>query len=156
MSPVKCKLISSIGTICAYPPPQAPPFMPKQGPKDGSRSASTVFFSDTVERIGKPYRNGRLPFPRARRRYGSDEDETSTRSFVQSAFLQSAKRFCTELCFVSSERFDPVRINPDALCDVRDRKHSIFLCYFDIRQHSVIIRANAGLCKSFGLFTTDL
>ena len=70
--------------------------------------------------------------------------------FIQNAFLQSAKRFCTELCFVSSERFDPVRINPDPLSDVRDRKHSIFLCYFDIRQHSVIIRANAGLCKSFG------
>ena len=108
------------------------------------------FFADTVERIGKPYRNGRLALPRARRRYGGNKDETSARSFVRSAFLQSAKRFCTELCFVNSERFDPVRINPDALCDVRDRKHSIFLCYFDIRQHSVIIRANAGLCKSFG------
>ena len=36
-SPVKCKLMSSIGTICAYPPPAAPPFIPKTGPKDGSR-----------------------------------------------------------------------------------------------------------------------
>ena len=28
-SPVKCRLISSIGTTCAYPPPAAPPFCTK-------------------------------------------------------------------------------------------------------------------------------
>ncbi len=36
-SPVKCRLMSSIGTIWAYPPPAAPPFMPKTGPSAGSR-----------------------------------------------------------------------------------------------------------------------
>ena len=36
-SPVKCRLISSIGATCARPPPVAPPFTPKQGPSDGSR-----------------------------------------------------------------------------------------------------------------------
>ena len=41
-SPVKCRLISSIGTTCAWPPPVAPPFIPKQGPSDGSRRHSTV------------------------------------------------------------------------------------------------------------------
>ena len=40
ISPVKCKLISSIGTTCAYPPPAAPPFIPKTGPKDGSLIAA--------------------------------------------------------------------------------------------------------------------
>ena len=35
-SPVKCKLILSIGTTWAYPPPAAPPLTPKQGPKLGS------------------------------------------------------------------------------------------------------------------------
>ena len=40
MSPVKCRLMSSIGATCARPPPAAPPFMPKTGPSDGSRSAT--------------------------------------------------------------------------------------------------------------------
>ncbi|MNV15374.1 hypothetical protein D3C71_1060960 [compost metagenome] len=29
--------------ICDLPPPVAPPFMPKHGPRDGSRKAATVF-----------------------------------------------------------------------------------------------------------------
>src|SRR5450756_2803833 len=32
MSPVKWRLMSSIGTTCEYPPPAAPPLMPKTGP----------------------------------------------------------------------------------------------------------------------------
>ena len=43
-SPVKCRFISSIGTICAYPPPAAPPFMPNTGPRDGSLRAAITFF----------------------------------------------------------------------------------------------------------------
>ena len=39
-SPVKWRLMSSIGTTCACPPPAAPPFTPKHGPSDGSRSAT--------------------------------------------------------------------------------------------------------------------
>ena len=38
-SPVKCRLMSSIGSTCAYPPPAAPPFTPNTGPNDGSRVA---------------------------------------------------------------------------------------------------------------------
>ena len=36
MSPVKCRLMSSMGRTWEYPPPAAPPFTPKQGPRDGS------------------------------------------------------------------------------------------------------------------------
>ena len=36
ISPVKCKLISSVGTTRALPPPVAPPLIPKTGPKEGS------------------------------------------------------------------------------------------------------------------------
>ena len=43
MSPVKCKLISSIGNTCAYPPPAAPPLIPITGPSEGSRNAITDF-----------------------------------------------------------------------------------------------------------------
>ena len=43
ISPVKCKLISSLGSIEAKPPPVAPPLRPKTGPKEGSRRASITF-----------------------------------------------------------------------------------------------------------------
>ena len=33
-----------MGTTWEYPPPAAPPLIPKQGPKDGSRNATKVFF----------------------------------------------------------------------------------------------------------------
>ncbi len=42
-SPVKCRLMSSIGTTWAWPPPAAPPFMPKQGPSEGSRRQIMAF-----------------------------------------------------------------------------------------------------------------
>ena len=41
-SPVRWRLISSIGTTWAWPPPVAPPFWPKQGPSEGSRRQITV------------------------------------------------------------------------------------------------------------------
>mmetsp|Transcript_120998 Transcript_120998/g.338774 ORF Transcript_120998/g.338774 Transcript_120998/m.338774 type:complete len:211 (+) Transcript_120998:1479-2111(+) len=43
MSPVMCKLNSSIGTHCEYPPPAAPPFVPNVGPMDGCRMQVTTF-----------------------------------------------------------------------------------------------------------------
>ena len=42
-SPVKWRLMSSIGTTWAYPPPAAPPFMPNEGPSEGSRRHSIAF-----------------------------------------------------------------------------------------------------------------
>ena len=53
-SPVKCKLISSIGTTWAYPPPAAPPLIPKTGPKEGSLKATTVFFPSFFRLSAKP------------------------------------------------------------------------------------------------------
>ena len=41
-SPVKCRLMFSIGTTWAKPPPAAPPFMPNTGPSEGSRRHTTV------------------------------------------------------------------------------------------------------------------
>ena len=35
--------MSSIGNTCEYPPPAAPPFIPKQGPREGSRRATMAF-----------------------------------------------------------------------------------------------------------------
>jgi hypothetical protein len=55
-SPVKCRLMSSIGTTCAWPPPVAPPLRPNTGPIEGWRSASTARW---------PSRAGRRPGPPA-------------------------------------------------------------------------------------------
>jgi len=43
ISPVKWRLISSIGAICEWPPPVAPPFIPNTGPNDGSLKANIDF-----------------------------------------------------------------------------------------------------------------
>ncbi len=43
-SPVKWRLIFSLGIICAKPPPVAPPFIPKTGPKEGSLKQPIVLF----------------------------------------------------------------------------------------------------------------
>ena len=43
MSPVKCRLMSSIGSTCACPPPVAPPLTPITGPSDGSRRQTIAF-----------------------------------------------------------------------------------------------------------------
>ena len=40
----KCKLIFSMGITCAYPPPAAPPFIPKDGPRLGSRKHTIDFY----------------------------------------------------------------------------------------------------------------
>ena len=62
-SPVKCRLIFSMGSTCAYPPPAAPPFMPKQGPKDGSRKATTAFFPIRFSPNVKPIETVVFPMP---------------------------------------------------------------------------------------------
>ena len=41
MSPVKCRLRSSIGTTWVSPPPAAPPLIPNTGPSDASRRHAT-------------------------------------------------------------------------------------------------------------------
>mmetsp|Transcript_3448 Transcript_3448/g.5023 ORF Transcript_3448/g.5023 Transcript_3448/m.5023 type:complete len:387 (+) Transcript_3448:543-1703(+) len=48
MSPVRCRLNSSIGTTCAYPPPAAPPLMPKVGPWLGCRMQEKTFLPSTA------------------------------------------------------------------------------------------------------------
>ncbi len=42
MSPVKCRLMSAAGSICARPPPVPPPLIPKTGPSEGSRRHTTA------------------------------------------------------------------------------------------------------------------
>ena len=62
-SPVKWRLMSSIGTICEYPPPAAPPLMPMTGPCEGSRRAAAALSPRRVMASARPMRTVDLPSP---------------------------------------------------------------------------------------------
>ena len=62
-SPVKWRLIFSMGNTCAYPPPAAPPFIPKQGPREGSRSATTARLPIWLRPSARPMLTVVLPIP---------------------------------------------------------------------------------------------
>mmetsp|Transcript_13934 Transcript_13934/g.30741 ORF Transcript_13934/g.30741 Transcript_13934/m.30741 type:complete len:327 (-) Transcript_13934:299-1279(-) len=65
MSPVRCRLNSSIGITCAYPPPAAPPLIPKVGPCEGWRIQATVFLPRWAPRAcARPMVVVDLPSPR--------------------------------------------------------------------------------------------
>ena len=62
-SPVKCRLMSSIGTTWAMPPPAAPPFMPNTGPRLGSRRQITAFLPILLSASPRPTVVVVLPSP---------------------------------------------------------------------------------------------
>lgn len=64
MSPVKCRLKSSIGITWEYPPPAAPPLIPKVGPWEGCRKVAKAFrFLWAVNAWTKPTRVVLFPSP---------------------------------------------------------------------------------------------
>ena len=63
MSPVKWRLISSIGTTCARPPPAPPPLIPNTGPSDGSRRQRIGLSPITAEALRERDRVVVLPSP---------------------------------------------------------------------------------------------
>ena len=74
-SPVKWRLMSSIGTTWAWPPPVAPPLMPMIGPSAGSRSATMVRWPISENASARPTVVVDLPSPAG----VGDIAETSTR-----------------------------------------------------------------------------
>ena len=62
-SPVKCRLMSSIGITWDRPPPAAPPLMPKTGPSEGSRSAAAARSPMRLRPSVKPTVTVVLPSP---------------------------------------------------------------------------------------------
>ena len=62
-SPVKCKLISSIGTTWEYPPPAAPPLIPKTGPNEGSLNTTVACFPILFNPSVRPIEIVVLPSP---------------------------------------------------------------------------------------------
>ena len=55
--------MSSIGTTCARPPPAAPPFIPKQGPKEASRIHIAALFPSAQRPSPRPTVVVVLPSP---------------------------------------------------------------------------------------------
>ena len=55
--------MSSIGTTCAYPPPAAPPFIPKHGPSEGSRRQIAARLPIRLSASPKPTVTVVLPSP---------------------------------------------------------------------------------------------
>ena len=52
-----------MGTTCEYPPPQAPPFMPNTGPKEGSLNARQLFLPKRDMASASPMLTVVLPSP---------------------------------------------------------------------------------------------
>lgn len=61
--PGEVEIYFSIGNTCAYPPPAAPPFIPKHGPNDGSRKATIAFLPILFKPSAKPMETVVLPMP---------------------------------------------------------------------------------------------
>ncbi len=55
--------MSSIGNTCEYPPPVAPPLIPKTGPSEGSRNTAVVRFPMRLRPCAKPIETVVLPSP---------------------------------------------------------------------------------------------
>jgi len=62
-SPVKWRLMSSMGTTWAQPPPAAPPLTPNTGPREGSRRATTDFLPSFRRPSASPTEVVVLPSP---------------------------------------------------------------------------------------------
>ena len=60
---MKCKLISSEGSTVTFPPPVAPPLIPKTGPSEGSRKARHTFFPNSFNPSASAIEQVVLPSP---------------------------------------------------------------------------------------------
>ena len=63
MSPVKWRLMSSIGSTWDMPPPAAPPLMPNTGPSEGSRTQMMLFLPSRASDWPRPTVVRVLPSP---------------------------------------------------------------------------------------------
>ena len=81
-------MISSIGDICEYPPPVAPPFIPKTGPTDGSLKANIDFLFNLLRPSEIPIAAVVLPSPS-----GVGFIEVTKINFPSSLFLIFSQNF---------------------------------------------------------------
>ena len=115
ISPVKWRLMSSLGTTRARPPPVAPPFMPEDGPERRLADRHGRRPSQPIQGVRQPDRRCRFSFARRRRRHRRDHDQPAG---TFSAGLVLAK---VDLGLVRAVFFQILRLNPDASGDLFDR-----------------------------------
>mmetsp|Transcript_5438 Transcript_5438/g.22536 ORF Transcript_5438/g.22536 Transcript_5438/m.22536 type:complete len:657 (+) Transcript_5438:826-2796(+) len=100
MSPVRCRLKTSIGMTCEYPPPAAPPLTPKIGPCDGCRIVVTTrLWSVAPSACERPIVVVDLPSPR-----GVGLTPTTTTRLPPAVFSSSSSR-CGEPRWSSRRRW---------------------------------------------------
>ena len=100
-SPVKCRLMSSIGTTWLYPPPVAPPLIPKTGPMDGSRIAMMVWWLSLLSASPNPTNTVDFPSPAG---VGLIDVTNTSLCFLLSFFFNGRFSFALYLpyCSISS------------------------------------------------------
>ena len=76
-SPVKCRLMSSIGSTCAYPPPAAPPFTPEYRTQRRLPRRAQSPMPQPLQRLRQPDRRRRLPLTRRRGRNRRHQDQVA-------------------------------------------------------------------------------
>ena len=77
--------MSSIGTTCAWPPPAAPPFMPKFGPSDGLADADHRLLADPVQPVAEAHGGGGLALAGRGRVDRGDQHQLAVRPAVERA-----------------------------------------------------------------------
>ena len=123
-SPVKWRLMSSIGTTCAYPPPAAPPFTPNTGPRLGSRMQSATFLPMRRSACARPTDTVLFPSPA-----GVGFVAVTTTSRPRDRTLRDLER---DLRLVLAVEIELVALESELGGDVLDRTHLDALGDLDI------------------------
>ncbi len=118
-SPLKCRLMSIIGSISDAPPPAPPPFMPKTGPEARLAQRRRAVHADFREALDQADGGGGLALARRRGRDRRDQHELAA---IRAA-LEGGQR---QLGLVVAVRFEHGGINADGARDVADGFHQSF------------------------------
>ena len=116
MSPVKWRLMSSIGATCVWPPPVPPPLTPKTGPSDGSRMRDDRALAEPAQPVGEADRGRRLALAGGRRRHRRHEHERAVRP--RAAALDHLP---ADLRLVAPVRLEVAAVEAECLTDRLDR-----------------------------------
>ena len=130
MSPVKCRLRSSIGTTCVMPPPAAPPLMPKTGPSEGSRRQATGRLPMTPRPCVRPTSVVVLPSPAL-----VGVMPVTHTSLPLGASLHAVEHAEVDLRLVAPVGLELLVLQADFLGDLLDRLEDRVLCDLEAALH---------------------
>ena len=117
MSPVRCRLRASKGAAWLYPPPAAPPLMPKVGSHRGLADGCSGPLADVAHPLGETDGGGRLSFAERRRGDGRHHHVAGPRLRSPGALMASSLILAT----IGAIRLQQVGRDPHALGDGGDR-----------------------------------